>query len=191
MEYNISDLILIILLFLAVYFDITARKIPNKITVPALLYGMIWSTLNSGLQGFKLSILGILIGFAVFLVPYIFNGIGAGDVKLMTAIGAIMGWEFILKTSLSTALVGGIIVVIYMLYKKGLVRTLVDTLGILVKPLMKILYMISGFKIFYSIFKYFDDLKTDKKKIYIPYAIPIAIGSISVMLGLFKDLLSF
>lgn len=191
MEYSVSNFMLIILLIFAVYFDIAARKIPNKITVSAILCGMIWTTLNSGFQGFKFSLLGILIGFAVFLVPYIFNAIGAGDIKLMTAIGAIMGWEFIIKSAISTALAGGIIVVLYMLYEKGLIKTLIDTFGIFLKPFMEFLHLISGFNFFYNIFKYFDDRINSKENVYIPYAVPIAIGSVSVMLGLFKDLISF
>jgi len=72
-------------------FDVKSRRIPNFITIPGFLFGL---CLHLALGGWKqlLSALaaGIICGF-VFLVFYIAGGMGAGDVKLMMAVGSIAG----------------------------------------------------------------------------------------------------
>ena len=176
---------------LSVYFDSTQRKIPNKITMPAILIGIIWSTVNSGLDGFLFSVLGFLIGFAVFLIPYTFGGIGAGDVKLMAAIGALMGWRFTLASGLSTAVAGGILVIIYMLIKGGIKETLVNAIGLLVNPLFRFIYMLSGKKWFLDKQEYFINHKKNKENDYVPYAIAISAGTLVVLFFGMESLIRF
>ncbi|MBO1265977.1 prepilin peptidase [Proteiniclasticum sp. SCR006] len=182
MNFDFSHVVLLILLMLSVYYDWTRRKIPNKITMPAILIGVIWSTVNSGLDGFLFSVLGFLLGFAVFLVPYIYGGIGAGDVKLMAAIGSLMGWEFVLVSGLATAIFGGGLVIVYMLYKGGLKMTLIDALGLVIRPLLRLLYMLTRKDWFLVKQKYFIGKKEEKQNDYIPYALAIASGTLVVMM---------
>lgn len=181
MDFGLIHIVLLVLLMLSVYYDWTQRKIPNRITMPAILIGVIWSTVNSGLDGFLFSVLGFLLGFAVFLVPYIYGGIGAGDVKIMAAIGSLMGWRFTLASSLATAISGGALVIVYMFYKGGLKNTLIDALGLLFRPLFKLIYMISGKDWFLSKQKFFLINKGEKENDYIPYALAIASGTLAVM----------
>ncbi|MGB4589580.1 MAG: prepilin peptidase [Clostridiaceae bacterium] len=190
MAWFLENLILLGLLALAVYHDITRRKIPNKITMPAILFGIIYSTVNSGLNGFLFSIFGFLLGLAVFLIPYIFGGIGAGDVKLMAAIGALKGSRFALMSSIGTALSGGMIVIIYMIYKGGLSSTIISSFGLLIKPISKWIFLVTGNKSVLKVFKYFEGKQIEKVKDYIPYAIAIACGTISVLFGAFDGLLA-
>lgn len=191
MEFIVVYCFLFIVLALSVYFDSTQRKIPNKITIPAILIGVIWSTVSSGLDGFLFSVWGFLLGFAVFLVPYILGGIGAGDVKLMAAIGALMGWEFTLASGLATAIAGGVIAVFYMLIKGGLKQTIVDMFGLIVKPIFKFLYLVSGNGWFLKSQKYFVNHKAKRENEYIPYAIAIALGVLIVFLFRFDSLIQF
>src|SRR6202034_1502829 len=60
----------------------------NALTVPLLLTGVAYHALAGGLHGLQASLLGMLFGFAVLIVPYAMGGIGGGDVKLMAAVGA-------------------------------------------------------------------------------------------------------
>lgn len=191
MELIVVYCILSIILALSVYFDSTQRKIPNKITMPAILIGVIWSTVNSGLDGFLFSGLGFLVGFAVFLVPYLFGGIGAGDVKLMAAIGSLMGWRFVLASGLSTAIIGGVLVIIYLLIKGGIKQTLVDALGLIIKPILKLLYLGSGRSWFLDRQKYFINHKAKKENEYIPYAIAIASGVLIVFVFKLDSMIQF
>lgn len=181
MKLNEIDYVLIGLLVLAVYSDITKRKIPNRITMPAMLIGIIWSTINSGFNGFLFSIFGFVLGLAVFLLPYLSGGIGAGDVKLMAAIGALKGWKFTLFSSLGTAVAGGLVVVIYMIFYGNLRSTLINVLGLILRPLAKLIFKATGNKKAYELVQYFEHNKSKNGNDYIPYALAIAIGSIFVL----------
>lgn len=181
MNFGFIHVILLLLLILSVYYDSTQRKIPNRITMPAILIGVIWSTVNSGLDGFLFSVLGFLLGFAVFLVPYILGGIGAGDVKLMAAIGSLMGWRFTMASGLSTALAGGVLVICYMIIKGGLKKTLVDALGLIIKPLLKFIYMVTGKEWFLEKQRYYVKHKSEKANDYVPYAMAISTGTLVVL----------
>jgi len=191
MNFIFTHIILLGLLILSVYFDSTQRKIPNRITMPAILIGVIWSTVNSGLDGFLFSVLGFLLGFAVFLVPYIFGGIGAGDVKLMAAIGALMGWRFTLASGLSTAIAGGVLVIIYLFIKGGFKQTLVDGIGLMIKPLFKFFYMVTGKEWFLNKQRFFANHKSRKENDYVPYAIAISAGTLVVIFFRLESLIQF
>jgi prepilin peptidase CpaA len=71
--------------------DVRRRRIPNRITGPAILIGLLLHALNGGWAGLGSSALAGLIAGAVFLVLWIAGGLGAGDVKLMAALGCFAG----------------------------------------------------------------------------------------------------
>ena len=97
------------------YNDLKVRRIPNLITLPGILSGFILNTVLSGFNGFKISLIGFLIGFCFFLVLYLIGGMGAGDVKLMGAIGAIMGYPLIINVFIFTA-ISSLIIIIFMFF---------------------------------------------------------------------------
>jgi prepilin peptidase CpaA len=177
-----TDLALILLLGGAVYFDMKSRKIPNKITMPAVLVGIVWYSVSSGLNGFLYSISGFSLGLAVFLLPFMMGGMGAGDVKLLAAIGALMGWRFIFSSVLVAAIAGGFLAVLYLSYKKGLVKMFVGVFGVVARPLLKTAYMTSGKLFLLNWFQFFDEKVNRIDDVYIPYAVPIAIGSLYILM---------
>ena len=71
--------------------DLWSFKIYNILTVPLLLSGFSFHYSASGMSGLQGSFLGALFGFAALLPFYVMGGMGAGDVKLMAAIGAWLG----------------------------------------------------------------------------------------------------
>jgi prepilin peptidase CpaA len=91
--------------------DLARREIPNWIPVAAIAGGLTASCWLDGWMGFGSSLLGILLGFVVFLVFYLLGGMGGGDIKLMAGLGAILGAGRILEASLWTAGLGGIFAV--------------------------------------------------------------------------------
>jgi prepilin peptidase CpaA len=78
--------------------DLRARRIPNVVTLPALLLGLVLNTVLHGLEGGTTSLQGAGLALAALLPLYILRGMGAGDVKLMAAIGALKGPEFLIYT---------------------------------------------------------------------------------------------
>jgi prepilin peptidase CpaA len=88
-------------------FDIKSRRIPNFITFPALFLGLLMHLLLGGwTQMLSAFAAGIICG-AVFLVFYLAGGMGAGDVKLILAVGCIAGMPHIGYLLALTAISGG------------------------------------------------------------------------------------
>ena len=76
---------------IAAVMDIWKLKIHNALTLPLLLSGLAYHVIGAGMQGLLGSLMGVLSGFAVLSVFYTMGGVGAGDVKLMAAVGAWLG----------------------------------------------------------------------------------------------------
>lgn len=103
--------------------DILYGKIYNKITYPVILLGVILA-IFSGFMMLKASLVGLLVGFLLYFLVFMMGGFGGGDVKLMTAVGALMGYPFVLYASFYSALIGGIMSIAAVIWKGKLLRTL-------------------------------------------------------------------
>jgi prepilin peptidase CpaA len=95
--------------------DVWKFKVHNLLTVPLLLSGLVYHGITSGPVGLAGSALGALFGFAILVVFYILGGMGAGDVKLMAAIGAWLGLPLTLLVFLTSALAAGIYGIVLLL----------------------------------------------------------------------------
>jgi len=113
---------LIILLLICVFTDLRDRKIYNVVTFPAAFMALIFHTLINTWDGFWFSFSGLLVGFSILFIPYLFGGIGAGDVKLLAVIGALKGTSFVLFTALYMALIGGLMALFILMFRKGFIH---------------------------------------------------------------------
>jgi len=93
----------------AVVEDLGWRRVSNWTSGGAVAAGLILHFIQKGWSGVWNSLLGALIGFAVFLVFYLMGGMGGGDVKLMSGFGALLGSSRILTAALVAAISGGLI----------------------------------------------------------------------------------
>jgi len=117
--------ILVTLVLIAALYDVRFRLIPNWLTGIGILSGLAMNTfLYQGWPGLKLSLIGFAIAFAVNFVMYLLHFRGAGDVKLMAAIGAMVGWQDWFAIFLFSAIVGGVISLILIVLKKRAKKTL-------------------------------------------------------------------
>jgi len=91
MELDLPILFLAVFLIPASIKDYLSYRIPNWVTFPALATGLGYFFLTRGVDGFLFSLGGVLTGFALLLLPYLIGGSGAGDVKLMGAVGSFLG----------------------------------------------------------------------------------------------------
>ena len=91
----------------ACWFDVRTRRIPNRLTFPAAAVGLVAATVAHGGAGAIASAAGLLAGLAIFFPLFLLRGLGAGDVKLMGALGAWLGTSVILGVAFYTALAGG------------------------------------------------------------------------------------
>jgi prepilin peptidase CpaA len=121
LKLTISDAVIFFVSGLAVFFDLSIRKIPNWVILIGLLSGL---TLN-GFQGSSYliaSILGFVAGIVVLVFPFALGWLGAGDVKYFGVVGALLGVSWLPRVFFYSALVAGSIAAGYML--TGFARTL-------------------------------------------------------------------
>jgi prepilin peptidase CpaA len=102
----IAALLLALVIGAAAY-DIPFRRIPNWITAVGVLLGVAMNTFLYGWPGLRTSLTGFAVGFGAYFVLYSMRAMGAGDVKLMAAIGAMVGWQDWFGIFIVTAIVGG------------------------------------------------------------------------------------
>lgn len=98
--------------------DVRSKRIPNRITFPAMLLLLVVHGIFSGLPGLKDSALGLLGGFLIMLIPYAFGVLGGGDVKLMAAVGAGLGSSGVVTAVLFTSLAGGLQIFLWMAWER-------------------------------------------------------------------------
>ncbi len=116
LPYGFTNIYLCILLLISSFTDFKNQKIPNYLTFPSMLTGMIYYFISEGMAGFFFSLAGLLTGFFLLIIPHILGGMGAGDVKLLAAVGSFIGAKGVFLAFLLTALFGGIYAIIIILY---------------------------------------------------------------------------
>jgi len=117
-------LTLVLLLFICAYTDVKDRKIYNVILLPALALGFGFNLGEYGLSGLEEALWGMFLGGGLLIIPYLLGGMGAGDVKLLAAVGAIGGTALVWRAFLFTALIGGILAVMALLRQGALFSAL-------------------------------------------------------------------
>ncbi|MDH7480967.1 MAG: A24 family peptidase [Armatimonadota bacterium] len=143
--------ILVLMLGFAVYTDIRFGKIYNKLTLPCMALGILLGAVSNGWMGFLSSIGGILIILIPFLLFAPAAGIGGGDVKLMMAVGALLGYKAAVWAVLISAVVGGALAVITVLiYREFLNTTKNVFLSAVLKAPMVLAGGSKGLKVRYS-----------------------------------------
>lgn len=98
-----------IFLVIAIYYDFKWRIIPNNMTFLLIIFGFTYNSISNGIPGLISAFSGFLVGAGFFFVFFLIGGMGAGDVKLMGGIGAVLGFKNVLIALLLTAFAGGII----------------------------------------------------------------------------------
>jgi prepilin peptidase CpaA len=156
LSFHVSLIISAVVLVSAIY-DFKYRIIPNWLTYPTILIGIILS-----LTPYSISFIECMYGLAICFIPsfliYVFQGIGGGDVKLLTAIGVWVGSAAAIEVMIYTVIAGsGLSLIIIILN---------DQFWVTIKNSFKYLFFRKAIK---------QDLVITIK---IPFAVPIAIGTL-------------
>jgi len=96
------------LLFGIAFLDFLYARICNKMILGLVMVGFLYMLVVQGFSGLLQSLLGILLGLALLIVPYAMGGMAAGDVKLMGAVGAFLGPGGVFIAFLYSAIAGGL-----------------------------------------------------------------------------------
>ncbi len=131
----ILNVALIALVVTAAVYDFRFRRIPNWLNLTGVIAGLALNTLLFSYHGFGAGLAGILLPLALYIPLYLLRAMGAGDAKLMAAVGAIAGPRNWIAIFLCTALAGGLVAVVIAAKRKRLRRTVMNT-GLLAAELM-------------------------------------------------------
>lgn len=116
--------------FIGAGFDIKSRRIPNFLTGPAFVIGLLLHLSLDGWQGLLSALASGLLCGLVFVVFYLAGGMGAGDVKLITAAGCLAGLSHAAYLLVLTSLAGGVMALALALARGRLKETLRNVLSL-------------------------------------------------------------
>jgi prepilin peptidase CpaA len=121
-------------LLVATVIDIRTRRIPNAVT--AGMAGAGFGFAATGFSGLTLAAaaLGLVLGLVLMMPGHLLGATGAGDVKLMAAIGSLVGPTLVVKAFLFTALAGGVLAVIVAMRRQRLRATVAGTARLIATP---------------------------------------------------------
>jgi prepilin peptidase CpaA len=156
-------------LVLAAAVDGWKLKVPNWITFPLVMGGWVYGAACFGWEGLGWSLLGTVVGLALLLPAYAIGGMGAGDVKLLAGVGAWVGSTDTLYAFCVSAIVGGAIALVMVLWQRDWRRHLFQLWSIT----QEILVVRDPSAL--------TEMAAERKggMLLLPYGIPIAIGSIA------------
>ncbi len=155
----------------AAFTDVQQRRIPNWLTFPGIASGVMLRGLLLGWKGMASALAGCLLAGGVFLLFYLVRAMGAGDVKLAAAIGSLLGAADAVAMLLATAICGGVLALVYALYRRRVRATLVNVGAALQ------FHAVAGFQAH-------PELNLDNPvALRMPYGLAIAAGTLYVLLA--------
>jgi prepilin peptidase CpaA len=106
---DVAPALAVVLAGVGAVIDLRSRRIPNVLTFGGAAAAFAYFTFTHGLSGLGQSTAGWAIGIGLFLPIFILGGMGAGDVKLLGAVGACLGPKATLYCALYSVLAGGLL----------------------------------------------------------------------------------
>ena len=103
---------LAVIVWFAGFQDLRFQRIPHLITYPTIVAALVFHSFIDGFSGFLFSLGGLSVGLGIGIIPYIMGGVGAGDAKLIGAIGASVGAKAVIIVILFSALAGGAYIIV-------------------------------------------------------------------------------
>jgi len=128
--WHLTCAILVPGILLASWIDYSQRRVPNWLNATLILLGFTVQGAFFGWAGLESGLSGMGTGFGLLIVPWMMHGMGAGDVKLMAAIGVWLGWKLTLYSFALGAILGGIAAVV-MILSSGRLRLACVNLGVI------------------------------------------------------------
>jgi prepilin peptidase CpaA len=118
------EVVLAALALAGALYDLRWRRIPNWLVLAGAILGIGLNSFLFELAGLRSALLGLGLAFLVYFPLYLLRAMGAGDVKLMMAIGSLVGWRTWLLIFILSALAGGVIGIVVILWRRRLRKTL-------------------------------------------------------------------
>lgn len=162
------EVVLLMLVVAASVYDVRYRRIPNWLTAGGVVVGIALNSFLYGFSGTLHSLKGFFVAFGIYVTLYALHAMGAGDVKLMAAVGSIVGWENWFGIFIATAVIGGIMSLI-LITAKGRVK----------KTLFNVGFIMSEMKSGRAAYLKNEELDVKSKKAMgLPHGAVIAVGTL-------------
>jgi prepilin peptidase CpaA len=118
----------------ATVIDLRTRRIPNSLTAAMAALGI--GLAASGASGVSIgaSAAGLALGLALMMPGHLLGATGGGDVKLMGAVGAVVGPGMVVSAFLFTAIAGGVLAVAVAMQRQRLAATIAGTGRLIAAP---------------------------------------------------------
>jgi prepilin peptidase CpaA len=110
--------------------DLSTRRVPNSLTGAIALSGVLLAVSGYGRIGAGAALAGCFVGLLIMLPGHLFGATGGGDVKLMAALGTLLGPADIITAFFFTAIAGGILALIVAIHRRRLRETLGSTVKV-------------------------------------------------------------
>ena len=107
-------------LIMACAIDTLKSRIPNLLNAGLASAGLLFFFYHDGWSGLLTSVMGLALGVGLLLLPWLMDGMGAGDVKALGALGAVLGPEQIFYVFIYMGLYGGLLAVLHYLFARNL-----------------------------------------------------------------------
>lgn len=164
----VLQILLALLVAIAAIFDLRFRRIPNWLNLAGVVCGLSVNTYLTGLHGLSRAGLGLGLGFILYFPLFLLRARGAGDVKLLAAIGSITGAGNCFVIFLLTAILGGAVALVLLLIK-----------GRLQKTMWNITWMLRDLAQFRAPFSSNPELDVNNPEaVRLPHAVVLALGVI-------------
>lgn len=149
--------------------DLRQRRIPNALTGTAFVGGIGLSYLGFGVSGAVVHLAGALLAVAILVGPYALGGVGGGDVKMMGAVGALLGPYLALLGLAAGLVLGGLFSVLHLTRLGRLREKLGATIGMVGKAAER---------------RSWEPMRlsdTAADAVTLPYSLPLGLGTLGVL----------
>ena len=102
--------------------DTLKTKIPNLASLVLTISGFGYHFVTAGPTGLMVALMGLSAGFFLLIAPHLLGGVGAGDVKALAALGALLGSAAIFQVFLYTCMAGGILAIFHYVLERNLLQ---------------------------------------------------------------------
>jgi prepilin peptidase CpaA len=128
---SVSNAAIVLVGVIACVTDFRSRRIPNVLTFGSSAAAVVFYSITNGWAGLGTSLAGLALGCALFLPWFLLGGMGAGDVKLLAALGAWAGPVNAVWIALYAGIAGGVFAVIVALFRGYLAEMFRNLWGLL------------------------------------------------------------
>lgn len=174
MDYWVLTCVLLVPgILLASWIDYAQRRVPNWLNATLIVVGFVVQGIYFGSEGLITGFGGMAVGFGLLIIPWLMHGMGAGDVKLMAAIGVWFGPAMTFQSFVLGVIIGGIVAVIMIVSTRRLKHACVNMNIILAKCTNPKL-----------VFADFGSAKSfGETSQLLPYGVPLTAGSLIALMA--------